>query len=57
MAGRELGEDRAAHTRLLTTVPWLITAFGIFVLATAVALLRVMGRSGAPGTTSASQAA
>lgn len=42
---------------LLDTAPWLITAFGVFVLATAVPLLQVMGRHGAPGPTSASQTA
>jgi hypothetical protein len=42
---------------LLDTAPWLITAFGLFVLATSLPLLQVMGRNGAPGPTSASQAA
>ena len=47
----------ASHGRLVDTVPWLITAFGIFVLGTAVPLVHVMGHRGAPGPTSASQAA
>jgi hypothetical protein len=47
----------AVHSRLLETVPWLISAFGVFVLTTAVPVLRVIGRHGAPGPTSVSQAA
>jgi hypothetical protein len=47
----------ASHGRLLGTAPWLITAFGVFVLGTAVPLVLVMGRRGTPGPTSASQAA
>jgi hypothetical protein len=42
---------------LLDTAPWLITAFGVFVLATAVPLLRAIGHRATPGPTSASQAA
>jgi uncharacterized membrane protein len=45
------------HGHLLATAPWLITAFGVFVLATSLPLLQVMRRNGAPGPTSASQAA
>jgi len=42
---------------LLDTAPWLITAFGVFVLATAVPLLRAIGHRATPGPTSTSQAA
>ena len=45
------------QSRLLDSAFWLITAFGVFVLATAVPLVQVMGRHDAPGPTSASQAA
>jgi len=45
------------QSRLLDTTFWLITAFGVFVLATAVPLAQVMGRPDAPGPTSASQTA
>jgi hypothetical protein len=43
--------------RLLDTVPWLITAFGLFVFATAVPLLRALRRAPARGATSTVQAA
>ncbi len=43
--------------RLLDTVPWLVTVFGLFVFATAGPLLRALRREPAPGATSPVQAA
>jgi hypothetical protein len=45
------------HGRLLDTVPWLITVFGLFVFATAVPTTRALRRDLSAGTASPVQAA
>jgi hypothetical protein len=45
------------HGRLLDTVPWLITLFGLFVFATAAPMMRLLRRDRAAGPVSPAETA